>query len=355
MNIKRILFFGSYNPGYSRNRVILKCLNSLNFEVIECRDNSVGFSKFFKLFNEYWNHKNDYDLMFVPFPGQEIMPIAWALNKIFGGRPIIFDAFTSHYGGYILDRKYYAINSPRAIYYRFIDKLSCYLADRVILDTQAHVNFFVEEFKIPKDKFNVVLVSTDTDIFKPAVSSITNDTFLVHFHGNFIPLQGSEYIIGAARLLESENIKFNIVGRGQDYKKARESADRHCLKNIEWVDPVSYESLPNLISKADLCLGIFGNSPKTELVIPNKIYEYISMAKTVITADTEAVREVFKDRENIILCRKADSEDLASSIIRLRDDSRLRREVALKSYELFKKDLSPEVVTRQLAEIINNL
>ena len=87
------------------------------------------------------------------------------LAKLLTQTPIIFDAFTSHYGGYILDRQYYSKTSWRAKYYRFIDTWSCKLANLVLLDTQAHIDFFVKEFKLDRKKSSCGSLSAPIAMF----------------------------------------------------------------------------------------------------------------------------------------------------------------------------------------------
>lgn len=351
----KILYFGIYNPDYSRNRVLLKGLRANGVQVLECRVEP-GFGWLTRLLWAYFSffirHSsfNFYDVMVVGFPGQETMLVA----RLLTGKPVIFDAFTSHYGGYILDRKRASTRSWRAKYYRWLDRVSCRLADSVLLDTNEHVNFFVREFGLDRKKLHRIFVGTDSDVFKP-VPAKNGDDFLVHFTGHFIPLQGTEYIIRAAKLLEQRDVVFQLVGRGQEYGNARKLAEELAVKNIRWIDNVPYSKLPDLMAQADVCLGVFGDSPKTPLVIPNKIFEAIAMAKPVITADTPAVRELFADGKDILLSKPADALDLAEKILRLKDDTDLRRTVAEGGYRLFQSQLTENILGRELLDIIKSL
>lgn len=344
-----ICYFGSYNPSYARNRVLLKGLKQNNIEVSEVSERAS--LKYPKLFLKSLEFRRQ-DCTIVGFPGQEVM--FW-LGR-FLKRPIIFDAFTSHYGGYILDRRYFDGKSLRAKCYRYLDKKSCDLADVVLLDTQAHIDFFVREFGLPPSKFKRVFVGTDPDIFFPAgKEGQPNRNFTVHFHGNYIPLQGVEYIIRAADLLKNENTVFNLIGRGQTYKSVRERADMLRLQNINFLEPVAYEKLPGFINQADICLGVFGNTTKTDLVIPNKVYEAIACQKAVITADTPAIKELFTDRENILLVRKADPRDLAEKILFLKNNTERKQRIAAGAYLLFREQLTPKKLGIELIKVINEV
>ena len=122
-----------------------------------------------------------------------------------------------------------------------------------------------------------------------------------------------EYIIKAAKILEKyPKIRFNLIGNGQDKKECLRLAKKLSIKNINFIDCVPYSDLANYINKSDICLGIFGNTQKTKMVIPNKVIEALACDKPIITGDTSAIHEISDN--NIILCNIADSEDLANKI-----------------------------------------
>src|SRR3989344_4381322 len=98
-----VLYFGVYDPDYSRNRVLIKGLKANGVRVVECRVSAKDKLKYLKLVWRFLTLSN-FDLMIVGFPGQEVMFLA----RILTSKPIVFDAFTSHYGGYVLDRQYYS-------------------------------------------------------------------------------------------------------------------------------------------------------------------------------------------------------------------------------------------------------
>lgn len=350
----KILSFGPYDPAYARNRVLIGGLRANGVDVVECADRSRSALKYLRLAQSYFHLHKDFDAMLVGFPGQEAMFLARGLRALFGPRgiPIIFDAFTSHYGGHVLDRGTVRPESPAGRYYRWIDRQSCRLADVVLLDTQAHIDFFVREFGVPAGIFRRVFVGADTGVFAPQSRGGQGSPFLVHFHGYHNPLQGVGTIVKALKLLEKDDIWCNIIGRGQTAADDRALARTLGASNIRFIEPVPYEELAGHIAKADVCLGIFGDTPKTPLVIPNKIFEALACARPVITADTPAIRELFSDREHLVLCKAADPEDLAEKILLLKKNAALRDAVACGGHEFFKANLTERHLGAALKEII---
>jgi len=141
--MKTVLYYGDFDPKYARNRIVRLGLERNGIRVVTSRGEPhdaviVGYS------DSRWT-----------------VPMAWLLFK----KPIIWDAFYSMYDSWVFDRKLVSPRSIKAKYYWFLDWLSCKLADRILLDTNAHIDYFVKTFKIPKHKFTRVFIGADDSVF----------------------------------------------------------------------------------------------------------------------------------------------------------------------------------------------
>lgn len=348
-----ICYFGDFDPEYARNRVIIKGLRENGVQVLLCNDRSRGIIKFIALVKKYLALKTQYDIVIVGYSDSRlIVPLAKLITlRLFSGQVrkiVVWDAFYSIYDSWVFDRKIVKAGSLKAKLYWFLDWFNCKLANKILLDTNEHIKYFSQTFNITKSKFLKVLVGTDDKIFFPREKDQNNQTFVVHFHGKFIPLQGAEYIIRAADILRNEEVTFNIIGTGQEYNKIKNLAEGLKLVNIRWIDKVDYHELSEYIKNVDICLGIFGDTPKTQRVIPNKVYEAIAMKKPVISADTLAIRELLTDRENILLCKVADPDDLAHKILELKNSHDLWKNIAQGGYDIFRQHATTKIIGRQL-------
>lgn len=231
----KVCYFGIYKPSYARNKILISGLKQNGVEVIECRIEPSEKFKYLKLLRKH-RKIGDYDLMLVGFPGQTVMPLA----KLIARTPIVLDAFVSLYDSSVFDRKTVSPKSLGALKYWLLDFFSARLADKVLLDTKEHIKYFCETFRLKREKFQKIFIGADDAIFRPREGKEgrreTDDKFLVHFHGNFIPLQGVEYIVGAAKILEKEKIRFNLIGRGQTLKSTKDLARRINLTNTSFID-----------------------------------------------------------------------------------------------------------------------
>ena len=346
----RILYFGTFDPDYGRNWVIINGLRKNGVEVIEMRRKPKR-GALVKLFFDCILKHPRFDAMIVGFPGQEVMFLARMLTR----KPIIFDAFTSHYGGYILNRKRFSPKSLRAKYFRFLDKYSSKLADVVLLESNAYIDFFVKEYGIDKNKFRRIWIGANTDIFHPSATKRANDgMFNVLFFGTYVPVQGTEYIIRAAKILESENIHFTLCGTGQDFKKTRDLALELNLKNITFHGMLSKDRVREELEKADVSLGNFGGTPLSPLIVSNKVYEALAMAKPVITADMPANHELF-EKDDVVMVPVADPKALSDAIMMLKNSPELRKQIADNGYNKFIKCAAPEIIGTEVLKIIKKL
>lgn len=350
----KICYFGDYDPKYARNRVIIKGLRENKVEVLECNSKLSGWKKYVDLLRVH-RKIGDYQFMIVGYTDSRlVVPLARLLNK---GEFLVWDAFYSLYDSWVFDRKLVKPNSIKAKYYWFVDWLASGVADKILLDTLSHIDYFVKTYKTHRNKFVRILVGTDDSVFysRQVKGKLVPDRTDILFYGNFIPLQGIQYIIKATKILEGHSgLSFTIIGGGQTYSEMRKLTKELGVKNIKFIDRVSYRNLPDYINSADIVLGIFGDTNKTLRVIPNKVYEAVAMTKPVITGDTPAIRELFKDREDILLCKIANERDLSEKIMQLKNNKQLLNLIASNGYKTFNEQAKPKIIAQNLLRVLSD-
>ena len=351
----KILFISGREPNYTRNAVILKGLRENDIEVIECTDSSDSYLfRYPKSFGKFiFKRKEDFDIIFIGFFGQPLVPIIRTLTN----KPIVFDAFLSAYETMCFDRKRFKPNSLGGRFFYWLDKHSCEVADKILLDTNAHINYFVDTFGLKREKFQRVFVSADDSIFYLRQALEDENKFEVFYYGSYIPVQGIEYIIKAAKKLESyKDVEFKIIGKGMERRKIMELVQELNVRNIKFIDWIPYKELPLEIAKADICLGgHFSVIGKAKRVISGKTFHFIAMKKPVIIGDNPANRELFEDRKNALLVEHANPDALADAILELKDDESLREKIAEEGYKIFKERCTPKIIGEEIKEIMEEV
>jgi glycosyltransferase involved in cell wall biosynthesis len=338
----RICFFGTYDPDYSRTRVLLSGLRQNGVDVVECRIGRRGTSRLgayrelMRRFRAIPDRR--FDLLCVAFPGHTAV---WLARTLAWRTPLAFDALLSLYDSNVGDRKLYSRVSLRALRDWLLDFANVHLADLVCVDTRLHAAYFTRCFLARERSILVVPVGADDALFHPGTSvRPARDRGIVHFHGTYIPLHGIPHILEAARLLRHEPLTFRLLGDGQEYARVRATAREHALSNVEFVGRVPPSELPRFIDDSDICLGIFGDSAKARRVIPNKVYECLAMGKPVVTARTPAVLERFSE-ESLELCEPANGRSLAAHVKALWGNRPRREALGAAGLRVFRERLTP--------------
>jgi len=376
--IDTILYFGTYEETYSRNRILIKSLRAMGYHVKECHvslwQNKVDksgvlrgsglifflihlLSLYPRLIFKYL-FAGHHDVIFVGYFGHlDILIIRLLCLIIFRRKKIVFDAFISLYDSIVQDRK---MVKPRSIFSGIIfllDRVSCFFADAVLLDTNEHIDFFHKKLNVPKDKMFRVLANAETDVFYFREGKKEEDSKCrILFMGKYTPLHGIEYIVEAAEMLQhDDSVEFIFIGKGQLHSKIQMVVAEKKINNIRFIDWVEYKELPAYIANADICLGIFSKSSKAQRVIPNKVFQAMAMGKSVITADTPGIAELLTHGYNAILCNPADPVGLYEAIIRLKGDPLLRKKIGENALASFKDLAGDQETTASLQKVINFL
>ncbi|MFV0606719.1 MAG: glycosyltransferase [Niabella sp.] len=347
----KILITGKYEPDYNRTKIILDglhCNQNVTLLTFPYKNRlTLNYFKLRKLCKQA-------DIIFIPaFCHQDV-----ALLNMLTNKPIIFDPLISRYLSKVFDYKLVKTNSFRAKKNFYKDKISMSRADVVLCDTEAHKQYYKTTFNLPEEKLKVVEVGVNTTEFKqvskPATK--TKSKFIVGFYGSFVPLQGIGKIIDAAFILKNkEDIEFWIIGSGFEYEKQYQYAIQQLgLTNIHFSGWVPYDELEKNMSSFDVALGIFGDSLKASLVIPNKIYHYAAMGFPIITRDSTAIREVFSNHENIMLTTNT-PEAIADAIIKVKNNHQLAIKIGENAHRLIAGQYNHQVIANKVYKICNHL
>jgi glycosyltransferase involved in cell wall biosynthesis len=372
----RVCLFGTFEEEYPRNRTMVKGLAACGFELVRChyplwtgRTHKFGdVSGASSVLRKAWLYLQAYsrislrylrgpscDLVYVGYPGQLDVIVARVLT-LFRPAPIVFDAFLSLYDSFVLDRKMVGRGSITARSLYLLDRYACKWADAAVLDTRAHIEYFVREFDVAPGAFRRIFIGADDDLFEAVPPREKKGPFQVGFVGKFIPLHGLEHVVRAAKLLEHDgDIRFVIAGEGQLKERIRELADEMGIGNITFEGWVPYEEVPAFLARMDLCLGIFGDTDKAARVIPNKVFEAMALGRPVVTMKSPASDELLVDGRDALLCDPADPKSLADAILRLKGDDLLRRSVGEGGRRTFLASCGSKNVSRQLKEIISDV
>jgi glycosyltransferase involved in cell wall biosynthesis len=208
-------------------------------------------------------------------------------------------------------------------------------------------------FDLPESKVKAIPLSTDEDHFKPIPYRPEAGITRVLFVGTLVPLHGIKTILGAATLLSDRpDIHFKLIGGGHEAPVV-ESWLQTSKVTLEWErEWQPSEKIAEEISRADICLGIFGSGNKAHRVCPFKIYAYASMGRPIITGDTDWLQETGKQLgwEPFASVPVSDPAALAAKIVQLIESPSERIRIAENARKFYEKRLSNEAALGELTK-----
>lgn len=224
-----------------------------------------------------------------------------------------------------------------------LDHLAVSCADIVVVDTDEHISLLPASVR---GKAVVVPVGAPRDWFRDRSDHLPeSDVLRVVFFGLYTPLQGATTIGTAlAALADRRDVAVTMIGTGQDYEQTRALAAANTM--VSWLEWVDSQDLPQLVADHDVCLGIFGTTPKALRVVPNKVYQGAAAGCALITSDTPPQRRALENAA--ILVPPGDAVKLASEIASLADDPALLARLRAASRRNADERFTPSEIVKPL-------
>ena len=353
----RVLYFGTYERDYPRNAQVISCLRGAGAEVVERHASvwerrrhkwsvglgaaaRVGAAETRLLFS---SRRERFDAVIVGYPGHFDLPAA---RRIARGRPVVFNPLVSLYETLVEDRGRFTAGSAGAGILRQVDRLALRRADLVVADTAENARYLGALAGLPAERLAVCFVGAEERLFRPGWQPA--ESFHVLFVGKLIPLHGLETILAAARL--APELPFRVVGSGQ-----LDALLDDRPPNVEWIEWVDYERLPEENQRAGCVLGVFADSPKTGRVIPNKAFQALACGAPLVTADTPAARELLRDEESALLVPPGEPEALAAAVRRLAAEPGLARRIGAGGLAAYREQASEDVLGTRWLGLLERL
>lgn len=345
----RIIYLASREAAYSRVRVLGDSLKA-RFEVTEILSSRRGYTG--RIIEVLWRFifrkKRRADVLVVGFLAQPLLPLV----RLFWRGPIVSDAMISLEDTLIFDRRR---GSPGGLLARVLAGFDRYLvrhSDLVLCDTLAHADFFRTRFGPTSSRFERLWVGApDLPPGTPRwrLDEAEGGPLRVFFYGSFIPLQGTDVIMKAVRLLGSEEAVFRIAGDGPLLDQAKQL--------VRPDDPVTFigwqteKELIDEMLRADVSLGVFGASDKAARVIPNKAYSALQLGVPLLTGDGPGIRELLEPGVSSVVCPMNDPARLAQGIRWCRTNRDRLAAIGAAGKEAFDRNASPEA----LADLVEGM
>ena len=340
---KQMLWWGRFDPAYSRNGVVRQHLAALGWSI---RDFQPKFCAAGDL-EAALRRLPKPDAVWVPCFRQRDMAAArrWCDSHRV---PLIFDPLISAYDKQVWERFKLQDGSPAAQKLLAWERGLFAKADRVIADTPSHARFFSGTLGVQEERVSIVYVGADETLFRPAPERAPGFPVDVLFYGSFIPLHGANTIIEAARIYQGPPVRWSLLGDGPTKPDCQKAAEG--LANVFFEDRIPYAQLPARIHRADILLGVFGTTQKAGRVIANKVFQALASGRPVITRVSDAYPAETRTSEALAFVPPGDPQSLASAVAEWVTRSEALAGRGYAASTLYNRVFSTTVIRRQLSD-----
>ena len=124
------------------------------------------------------------------------------------------------------------------------------------------------------------------------------------------------------------DLRFTILGKGNDETEVRAEADRLGLKSLTFLPPVGHEEVPRLLQQADIGIGCFAPFPVLESNGATKFFDYLASGLPMVINYQGWQAEYLSRWDCGLAAPQGDERAFADAIVRLADDPEMRQRFA---------------------------
>jgi glycosyltransferase involved in cell wall biosynthesis len=275
--------------------------------------------------------------------------------------------YRTHFWGFLATRgtgvrwlafsRGWTLDNIRVRLFHWIDKIIIRFADHIVAVSRAQ-KIKLERLLVPSSKISVAPNALEISAFeklRPDNLKIRfgfPDTAIVIISGGrFSREKGQEFLIRVAELAikADDSLRFVIFGDGPDLEKIRARISSSGL-NDKIICPGFEKEIGSAIRGADLLVN-----PSMSEGMPNIVLEAMALGTPVIATAVGGVPEIIENRNNGILIKYGDSDDLLKAILTLAGNSALRQKIAESAISTINNSFSFHSQMIVLSEVYSRL
>ena len=258
------------------------------------------------------------------------------------------------------------VGNHRSVLNRSLGAVAGFLYKRarhIVVVTPAFVDHLVRHWSVPAEKISVVENAVESDAFSPRDARSLrrslgiDDRLVIAYVGTMGMAHGLDTVVEAAAELQSKRPEalFLMVGEGADKERVIQAAERRGLRNIRWLPQQPREKMPEIISAADACLVLLKKTELFKTVIPTKMLEFMSCARSVILGVDGQAREILDQAGAGIYVEPENASAVVRAICQLGDAPQLRYSLGVKGRSYVVERLSRQKTAANYIRILESL
>ena len=188
----------------------------------------------------------------------------------------------------------------------------------------------------------------DEELLSHAPAALPDEPVpLLVTHGTLTEGYGVQTLIEALPLVRAEvEARALIVGDGEYLGELRRQADLLGVRDdVEFTGRVPFTDVAGYLARARVGVVTLLRDGYMELLVPNKLFEYVALGLPVVAADLPGIRSYFGD-DQVVYFEPGDARDLAEKVVALLTDEHLRADLVARSKRVY-----DEVAWERSAEV----
>lgn len=220
---------------------------------------------------------------------------------------------------------------PFQLIAKIVESKTLRQADRVLVINDK-LKEYVTKIGAPLERTQVLRAGIDIEQFNPTDNGnairkeygLKKDDIVLFFMGWLYHFSGLKEV--AVRLADTKDytLKFLIVGEGDAYDELQQIQQKYNLQDrLILTGKKPYQEIPAFIAASDVCLlPAYATEKIMQDIVPIKMYEYMAMAKPVVSTKLPGVVKEFGEANGVVYISKP--EDAVEKAIRLIQDGSLK-------------------------------
>lgn len=264
--------------------------------------------------------------------------------------------------GYLLDEK----NKIRNLLFKIVsctEREMLKKIDGIISISNTFKEFLVAQ-GLTQGKISIVEESVDITAFFSRKSGDRirrrygiNKAPLIMSHGIVVPWKGMETLVNAIPLVLNyvPTAKFIIVGDGPSLSGLKDLVrELRITDHVIFTGWVPYQKIPEYLGTCDIGVIMRSGVLANNFVLTTALLQLWACGKPIVAPNLGAISQVVTHRENGLLYRPDDPEDLAEKIVYLIMNSNIARKFGEQGIMFARKKFDCRVIGEKFAETIES-
>jgi len=247
---------------------------------------------------------------------------------------------------------------------KILDRIAKYIykkSDLIVVVTNSFKSHLIS---IGIDKHKIIVITNGFNFQKTLIPNrsiedihreynISTKKTIVSYIGTIGMSHGIKIILEAADTLK--NTIFLIIGEGSEKKSLQIIAKNKKIKNVKFIDSISWQEIVNINQVIDYNLIHLRNLDLFETVIPSKIFESMALKKPIIAGLIGESLDIINESKSGISIQPENSQSLVNGINYLENNPEKSEQITANGFTLVSEKYNRKNLAKKMIKDIEKI